>query len=202
MTILRLVRHASHGRVNAVLCGRMAGVALDAAGLAEAKGVARRLAGSGAAAVLTSPQPRSRATAEPVAAALGLDAEVADALDEIDFGTWTGRSFADLADDPGWRAWNDRRGSTRPPGGESMAEAQERIVGLLGALAEAGRAAILVGHGDVIRAALLHVLGLPLDAYHRIEVAPASISTIELSPGQGRVPGRGRVLSLNERVAA
>ncbi|RVU20533.1 histidine phosphatase family protein [Methylobacterium oryzihabitans] len=201
MTVLRLVRHASHGRVGSVLCGRMPGVTLDAAGLEEADALARRLAGCGAERVLTSPQPRAGATAAPVAAALGLTAEVADDLDEIDFGAWTGRGFADLDGDPDWRAWNERRGSARPPGGESMAQAQDRIVGLMDRLAEAGNAAILVGHGEVIRAALLHVLGLPLDAWHRIEVAPASVSMVELWAGGGRVPGRGRVLGLNERVA-
>ena len=44
-----------------------------------------------------------------------------------------------------------------------------------------------VSHGDVIRSALLHCLGLPLDAYERLEVAPASVSVVELHGGTARV---------------
>ena len=35
-----------------------------------------------------------------------------------------------------------------------------------------------MSHGDVIKAALLYHLGLPLDAYGRFEIEPASISTL------------------------
>jgi probable phosphoglycerate mutase len=51
----------------------------------------------------------------------------------------------------------------------------------------------LVSHGDVIRAALMFALGIPLDFYRRIEVAQASISTIHIEPNMVRV------LSMNER---
>jgi Histidine phosphatase superfamily (branch 1) len=37
---------------------------------------------------------------------------------------------------------------------------------------------VAVGHGDVIRAALLHYLGLSLDGYARIEISPAGISKV------------------------
>jgi broad specificity phosphatase PhoE len=51
----------------------------------------------------------------------------------------------------------------------------------------------LVSHGDVIRAALLFALGMPLDFCSRIAVAPASISTIRLDGGGIHV------ISVNER---
>ncbi len=51
---------------------------------------------------------------------------------------------------------------------------------------------VTVSHGDVIRAALLFALGMPLDFYSRIEIAFASLSTI-------RLDGSGiRVVTLNE----
>ena len=34
-------------------------------------------------------------------------------------------------------------------------------------------------HGDVIRALLAHFLGIPLELFHRIDVAPASASLLE-----------------------
>ena len=190
-----LVRHAAHDRVDAVLCGRMPDVHLGARGTAQATALAKRLRGCGARAVLTSPRERARETAAPLAAALGVAPEVAPALDEIDFGEWTGRRFDALAGDSGWQAWNSARASSCPPGGETMAAAQARVAGLLAELAAENRDAILVSHCDVIRAAVLGLIGLSLDAFHRIAIAPASITTLDLWPGGGVVTG------LNEQVS-
>jgi probable phosphomutase (TIGR03848 family) len=193
-----LVRHAAHDRVDRVLCGRMPGVGLGEAGRRQAEALAQRFAGVGVDAVWTSPLQRARETAEPIAARLGLRARASDALCEIDFGAWTGQGFDALRDDPRWRRWNEARGSERPPGGESMAEAQAR------ASAEVERAraehpdgrVVLVSHGDVIKAVLAGVLGLPLDAHARFEIAPASVSALAVWDGGGKV------LSMNEAVAA
>ncbi|ABY28918.1 histidine phosphatase family protein [Methylorubrum extorquens] len=194
------LRHGSHDRLERILCGRMPGVSLSEAGRVEARtvaeGLARRLAGERDLRLLSSPQPRTRETAAPLAEALGVEAEIRDELDEIAFGDWTGKPFAELEGDPVWTAWNTQRGSARPPGGESMGAVQARVGGLLDRLAaEEGAPVILVSHCDPIRAALLTVLGLSLDAYDRIVVAPASCSELELWPGGGRV------VSLNERLA-
>jgi broad specificity phosphatase PhoE len=191
-----LVRHGSHDRLGQILFGRRPAASPSAAGRAEAEAVARRLAGSGAATLLASPRERTAETASPIAAALDLTVETEPGLDEIAFGDWTGRAFADLAADPLWGRWNTARAAARPPGGESMAEVQGRVGRVLDRLAEDGAPAILVSHGDVIRAALLKILGLGLDAYDRIVVDPASCSELALWPGGGRV------VSINERTAA
>jgi probable phosphoglycerate mutase len=194
-----LVRHAAHDRVDRVLCGRMPGVGLGEAGRRQAEALARRFAaGGGVDAVWTSPLGRARETAEPIASRLGLPVRVSDALCEIDFGAWTGRAFDALRDDPRWRRWNEARAGERPPGGESMAEAQARA---LGGVERArtehpdGRV-VLVSHGDVIKAVLAGVLGLSLDAHARFEIAPASISALAVWDGGGKV------LSMNEAAAA
>ena len=49
----------------------------------------------------------------------------------------------------------------------------------------------IVSHGDPIRAAILHYLGAPLDFFERIEIYPASVSTIDIDE---RGP---RILALN-----
>jgi broad specificity phosphatase PhoE len=196
-TTVFLVRHAAHDRVDRVLCGRMPGVGLGEAGQRQAEALARRFACEGVDAVWTSPLQRARETAEPVAARLGLAARPSDALCEIDFGAWTGQAFDALRDDPRWRRWNEARGSERPPGGESMTEAQTR------AAAEVERAraehpdgrVVLVSHSDVIKAVLAGVLGLSLDAYSRFEVSPASVSALAVWDGGGKV------LSMNEAAA-
>lgn len=185
MTRVILVRHGSHDRLNRILCGRMPGVSLSAQGRDEADRLAEALRGRGAAALLSSPQSRTRETAAPIAAALGLALSEEPGLDEIDFGDWTGRALPDLAGDPAWQAWNTHRADHRPPGGESMGEAQARALAAL--LARSEECLIAVSHGDVIRAVLLGILGLSVSAYDRLVVEPASISVVEFWPGGGRV---------------
>ena len=197
-TTVFLVRHAAHDRVDSVLCGRMPGVGLGEDGRWQAEALARRFAeGRGVDAVWTSPMERARETAAPIAGRLGLLAWDSDALCEIDFGAWTGASFDDLRDDPRWRRWNEARGGERPPGGESMAEAQARAMGEVERAREEhpGGRVVLVSHGDVIKAALAGVLGLSLDAHARFEIAPASVSALAVWDGGGKV------LSMNEAVA-
>lgn len=193
-----LVRHARHDRLGRILCGRMPGVSLSETGHAEAEALAGALVDriGGVAQVLSSPQARTRETAAPIAQRFAVSVETTEALDEIDFGDWTGRPLAALEGDPAWTDWNASRASARPPGGEGMGRAQARAAALLDRLAaQDAPPAILVSHGDVIRAVLLGLLGLSLDAYDRLVVAPASWSELALWPGGGRI------VSLNERVA-
>ena len=146
--------------------------------------------------VHTSPRERACATAEAISDATGVPVQVVDALDEIDFGDWTGANFADLNGQPLWSTWNRHRGAARVPGGESMGEAADRIERHMEDLAasRAGASIALVTHADMIRALVARVLGLSLDNLLRFEIDPASVSRIEVGPGYARV------LGLNETV--
>lgn len=146
----------------------------------------------GVSRVVSSPLDRALATARAIAAACGLaPPEPGEALTEIEFGSWTGRAFASLADDPAWRAWNDERHRARPPGGESMAEAQARIAGWLRTTAAArpGETIAAVSHADLIRAAVAEVLGLTLDKLLRFDIDPASITTMVVGDWGARLLG-------------
>lgn len=197
-TTVILVRHASHDRVGTVLCGRMPGVTLGDEGRREAKALADRFRGETIATVITSPLARAKETAQIIANRVGVLVEVDEALNEIDFGAWTGQSFDALEPDPHWRLWNTQRSTGRPPGGEPMSAAQARIVHRIERLRDEhpDGQVILVGHCDVIKSALAHHLGLSLDSYDRFEISPASVSVLALWPGGSRV------MSLNEVVAA
>lgn len=194
-TTVYLVRHATHGLVDHVLVGRLANVGLSPEGIGQAQRLASWFAGRDVAFVHSSPRERACETAAPIAAAAGVTCELAPELDEIEFGEWTGMSFEALGEDDRWRTWNRSRSAARPPGGESMIEAQSRILGHIERIRDAvpQGAAVLVSHCDVIRAALLHVLGRSLDAYAELEIAPGSVSTVRLGNGMAEV------LSLNER---
>lgn len=177
-----LVRHGRHRLLDRVLCGRMDGVGLSDAGRHDMINCALSLATEPVALLQASPTRRAMESAELLDDALGLGIESAPAMDEIEMGEWTGCTFADLEVDPRWRAWNSRRGTARPPGGESMAELQQRVVDHIEGLRSRrkdGRV-VIVSHAEPIRAALLHYLGRPLDDFFSIELAPASRSTLRL----------------------
>jgi broad specificity phosphatase PhoE len=189
-----LVRHAAHELVDRVLCGRMAGVKLGEEGRAQARRVAQRLTRERVAAIHTSPLERARETAAPIAEQFNLVPEIHETINEIDVGEWAGRDFASLQNDLRWAAWNNARNVTRPPGGETMLEVQARVVGHMERVrgSHHDQAVVLVSHGDVIKAALLHCLGMPIDGYRLFDIGPASISTLVIGDWGAKV------LSLNE----
>jgi len=155
----------------------------------QAAGVAEWLGSHPVAAVHASPRRRTMETAMIIASAVGGEVAQAEALDEIDFGRWNGRSFAELEDDPLWSAWNRHRSIASTPGGETMAQAVERTVQHLESLAAAqpGQALLCVTHCDIIRGTLAHYLGLSLDNIFRFDIDPGSISTIEIGADGTRV---------------
>jgi broad specificity phosphatase PhoE len=183
-TTVFFVRHGAHDRLGRILCGRMEAVSISERGMAQAHAAARRLGTERIGAVYVSPMIRAAETANPIAASHDLKPQTEEALDEIDLGAWTGALFDDLDHAPEWDWWNAARGQNRPPGGESMLEVQLRIANWMEAARRrhADQAIVAVSHGDVIKAALCHALGLCLDHHGRIEVDPGSISTIVVAP--------------------
>src|SRR4051794_3263216 len=104
------IRHAAHDNVGCFLAGRMEGIRLGPAGKAQAERLAHRMQREEINAIYSSPRERTRQTAAAIAQACNLDEpETAEALDEIDFGTWSGQTFETLDADPAWRRWNSTR---------------------------------------------------------------------------------------------
>lgn len=194
-----LIRHAAHIHLDKRLSGRMPGVPLSEAGRSQAARLGVALWADPIDAIVTSPLDRTRETANAISAAAlhgkpGVVVE--EALTELDMGEWTGRALDSFGDDPAWRAWNSRRGSARIPGGETMREAQSRIVDRLRGLAgeNDGRLIAVVTHSDIIRAIVAYVLGLSLDNMSRFDVDPASITRVVWGDWGARL------MSLNEKV--
>ena len=198
MLTLLLVRHGSHGLLGRVLAGRMPGIGLSAAGRAEAERTAAMLAGRGITRVISSPLERTRETAAAVAARAGCAVELAAEVVELDCGSWTGADFAKLPEDPHWHRWNGERATCRMPGGEGMADVQERALGLVARLAaEPGDSTVaLVTHSDVVKAVVMAALGLSLDRHDRLAVDPASVTTLHVFGDYMRV------VRLNEAACA
>jgi broad specificity phosphatase PhoE len=195
MTIFHLLRHGEHAVQGQICAGRAPGIVLSPKGRGEAEAAADRLAAAGIAAIYASPLERAQETAGIVAARLDLPVEARDDLSELDFGEWTGLTFDAVRQDPRWPAWAAHRSLSCIPGGETMRDVQRRVVEVLIELRERhpDDAVVLVSHGDVIRAALVFALGMPLDFYGRIEIGTGSLSTV-------RIDARGIcVTAINQR---
>ena len=182
MTRFLLIRHATTNAVGKHLSGRMAGVSLNEEGAAQAQQLAQRLKHLPIQAVYTSPLERAVQTAAPLAEALSLKSIIQEAFLELHFGEWTNQSFEELGGQQPFQLFNTFRSGTRIPGGETMLEAQVRIVnGLQNSDQQHPRQTIaVVSHADLIKAALAHYAGVHLDLFQRIEISPASVSIVEM----------------------
>jgi len=180
MTNVLLVRHAEHALQGRVLVGRSDGVAFSSRGREQMRLLAQVLAEEPVAAIHSSPRLRARDTATAIAESHRLPVEIHAALDEIDYGNWTGMSFEQLAGLPGWRAWNEARAAVTPPNGESMQALQVRMLAYLHALpkSHARKTVVAISHAEPIRAAVLHATGLALNDFARIDVLPGSITRL------------------------
>lgn len=180
-TLVLLVRHGLTPTTGRVLPGRAPGLHLSDEGRRQADAVAKRIAAlPRVAAVYTSPLERARETAAPIARARRLVLRVDRGLLEVDIGEWTGQPIARASRKPEWQAVQRHPSGFRFPGGESFTEMQARVVGALGRLVarHPGRTIVAVFHADPIKAAVAHALGVHLDLFQRIAIAPASITAI------------------------
>jgi probable phosphoglycerate mutase len=197
-TTILLIRHGMTDSVGVRLTSRAPGVTLSLAGRTQVEQLRTRLREAALAAVYSSPMERTLATAEPIARDRGLPVQTLDELIEVDFGEWTGLTFAELDEREDWQRFNATRGSAPVPGGETAPQVQARIVGALETLARrhAGETIAAVSHGDVIRNAVLHAAGTPIDLWHRFEISPASITAVAIDGSAFRL------LTVNERPYA
>lgn len=158
---------------------------LNERGREQARRLAEAVRGRGVVAIWSSQLSRARETAEIVGAAIGVAPEVDARFAESYRGRWERRAWTDIErEEPeAWAAW--RRGGTdfRFPGGESLAEHQERVLAGLDAVRSGPRPALVIAHGGTIRAiaAARHPRGL--DAFHELDVPNATLIDID-EPGR------------------
>jgi broad specificity phosphatase PhoE len=177
-----LIRHGHTADLGVRISGRASGVHLSPQGRQDVAALAARLAPIPVQAIYTSPLERTRETAAAIAAPRRVPVTVAPRLIEVDFGAWTGREFAALEPDRAWRRFNTMPATARVPDGESLQTVAERACTAICSIAaaHAGGVIALVTHGDVIRLGLSRLLQVPLAAFRRVEIAPASATWIDI----------------------
>ena len=137
-------------------------------------------------AVITSPVRRTRESAEILGEVLGHAVEVEPGFAEMEFGTWDGLTFAEVAerhkdDLDAWLGSLD----VAPGGGESFRQVEERVLaGLDRVLRERpGQTVVVVSHVTPIKTLVTHVLEAPLTSVYRMELTPASVTVLSFFRG-------------------
>ncbi len=196
MATIILVRHGENdwSKKNE-LAGWLPGVHLNETGHRQAEAVAQRLAALPIKAVYSSPLTRCVETATYIADTHRLTVKHLEEVGEVRYGDWEGKKIKKLARKPMWHAVQFFPSRARFPKGEALREVQFRAVGALEEMAEQHEKdmIVVVSHADVIRLLLAHYLGVHIDLFQRLVIAPASVSILSLAPN-----GLVRVLRLND----
>jgi probable phosphoglycerate mutase len=185
LPLVLLIRHGENDYVKkGRLAGRLPGVHLNEKGLAQAAQLADLLKDAPVKAVYCSPLERTMETANPIAAAHGLESIPRSGLTEVDFGDWQDQTLKGLRRLKLWKIVQNSPSLMRFPGGESFAEAQLRIANEIQDICsqhDPKDLLVFVSHSDSIKLAVAYFIGLPLDNFQRLNVAPGSITGLMVS---------------------
>ncbi|MRX43082.1 histidine phosphatase family protein [Agromyces kandeliae] len=210
MTTLYLARHGEtvwHGE------HRYAGssdIDLTANGLAQADQLAEWASRARLSAVVSSTLARAHASAEPAAAAAGVELRTDPRLVEIDFGDGEGLAPRELEErmPEAWAAFGRNPARSPLPRGESgldgIARAEPALRELVAefgigdatvggsAASRRGRRVLVVFHGTLLRLLLCDWLGVDPDRYRDLfpEVANCALTEVRFERVDGRVQPR------------
>ncbi len=177
-----LIRHGENDYLKkGRLAGRLPGVHLNEHGREQASAIADSLKKLPIRAIHASPLERAVETAEPLAQALSLQMQLHPELLDTDVGDWQDMPLKNLRRLALWKQVQENPSRMRFPGGESFLEQQVRLVNEIESiLAGAGKKDMLavVFHADPIKLVLAHYIGLPLDKFQNLGVAPGSVSIL------------------------
>ncbi len=178
-----LVRHGSttwneEGRI----CGHRE-LPLSERGKGEAQGAEKFLSPCPIDHALTSPLTRTAQTAEIILTRRSVRPQVDQRLIELKLRGWEGEQRQVLIDDPLWQQWISAPHKAATPEGERLQEIQVLVVSCLNdglrQIPSKGEL-LIVSHGGVLRVLLLHLLEMPLSAYHKVRIDCGSVTAIDV----------------------
>lgn len=189
MTRIILIRHGQTAWNAEERIRGQVDVPLDPVGVAQAQATAARVAREWQpVAVYCSPLQRAVQTAGYIAGEIGLDLRIEPELNDMNFGTWQGLSYREVRAD--WpemaRQWMEEPDRVSFPGGESLAQVQERAMAALHRIIErhADEQVVVVGHTVLNRVLLCAVLGLTNAAHWRIGQDTCAVNVIDWQRGR------------------
>ncbi|MDY6791033.1 MAG: alpha-ribazole phosphatase [Thermodesulfobacteriota bacterium] len=182
MTTLYLLRHgAIEGNDEKRFVGQI-DPPLSEKGRQQAKTWHQRLKDDEFSMVLCSDLQRARETAALVCLGWRDTVRMSADLREIHLGEWDGVAMAQIRKQfpELWRARGEDFGGFRPPGGESFADLQQRVVPVVENITNQTKGKVLlITHAGVIRVLLCHVLQMPLSILFQIHLDYGALTIIE-----------------------
>jgi broad specificity phosphatase PhoE len=157
-------------------------VPLNERGREMVESLAEHLSGEGIGAVYTSTVERALETSRILAKSWETELREEPRLNESAYEKWVGMGYSELAGDQDFKLYMTAPSRSNFSDGEGMVDIQKRALGAVERIAEEAPCskAALVSHSDVIKPVLTHYLGMDLDSMHRLAVANASVSLLDL----------------------
>jgi len=187
MTRLMIVRH---GETEWNAAGRVQGhedIHLNARGRSQVEAAAAALADEPVAAVYASDLERAAETGRILARPHGLEVKVTPCLRERHWGTWQGRTMAEIEETDAAMAgrWRNHEWVT-PEMAEEYEALQERVVSEVRRIAEAhaDETVLIATHGGAVKVFVAWVLGAPLDSHSAMRAGNAGVTTILVRNGR------------------
>lgn len=183
-TRILLVRHPE---TEANVTGRMVGRGdspFTPEGRRQAARLPKRIAAFEPDAIWSSPLERALVVAQGGAELSGAALVVDDRLLELDFGDAEGLTFEEIAEagiEFNFRAADE----PVAPGGESRAAIERRSAEVCDELVAKGGRYVIVAHGGVVRASIVHLLGLKPAAIWAFHIHNAQLAHISVIEGHG-----------------
>ena len=176
-----------HGQTTWNEQGRFCGhtdIPLSTLGRRQARKLASQLQHMPITAIYSSDLSRSKETGDIIAKKLSIDIILSPIWREVNFGTWEGLTYNEIAS-----SFHDRLEfftdpeHVAPPQGETLIEVLQRVIPALHEMVQREHHGeiVLVSHGGVLRCLLCSLLGMPLRNQWQLHIATGSLSAIDVS---------------------
>ena len=134
-----------------------------------------------------SPLSRALETAAILGEQRGLVVKVAEGFSDIDFGEWQGLSHQKVKEEFNdlYASWMNNPEEVHFPGGESLAEVQDRSMTALAEVVESNteKTVVIVSHRVVNKVLLCGVLGLSVSHFWNVRQDTCAINCFEYNEG-------------------
>ena len=183
MPLLLLIRHGENDFVKTgKLPGHLPGIHLNERGQKQALALGEALKGVPIRAIYSSPLERAMETAEPIAASHKLQIVQEPDLLDGHVGKWQGKSLKALRLTNAWKVVQHSPSRFQFPEGESFVALQARVVSVLEGIVKKYNKpkdiVAVVFHGDPIKLAVAHFVGMPLDHFQRLGCDTGSLTAL------------------------
>ncbi len=180
MTHVLLIRHGTNDWVGGRLAGWTPGVHLNAEGQQQAQALSVRLGDLPIDAIYSSPLERCVETATAIAQPRNLPLRLVEQLGEVRYGAWQGSELKELAHHERWPGIQFYPSGTRFPNGETLGEAQMRVVQAIDVLREQhpDQMIVVCSHADLIKLAVAYYVGIHIDLFQRLVINPCALTAL------------------------